>query len=344
MSAESINVSPYYGALLATDFLAGSVNLILPYVGESESGSLEDADGWLSGDDDGVSTFNGEAITYIGSGVATPGAETLGLFVATGPAVDIVVFEAGGQIYFHYPAGEPNLTGALLLNVDIDASPYQVFTPVCFAAGTMIRTPTGETAIESLTEGDLVTDIDGQSHKIRWIGRRRLHLPKSGHFDKWRPVRIAAHAFGRDCPVRSTWVSQEHRILVESWRSSLFLHCETVLVAAKFLMNETAVTLDRSLDEVEYFHLLCDTHVVLLANGMPSESLLLGPSAAVNLTEQAREEIAVLFPELAGDIGAMSAARPVVTGMEAVVLGLNRCACPQPEKRQAIRIERLREG
>lgn len=321
MASEDINVNPYYGSLVATDFLSGSVNVILPYIGESEPGTLDDTDGWLSSDD-GTTTFNGETVSYIGSGVATPGVETLGLLIATGPSVDVVVFEAGGQIYFHYPNGEPNLTGSLLLNLDISCDPYHLFTPICFTAGTMILTPSGEVAIETLSRGDLVTDIDGVAHKVRWIGQRRLSLPKSGYFDKWRPIRIAADTFGDGCPSRTTRLSQEHRVLLQDWRANLYFHEDSVLAAAKFLTNDNSIVVDRSLGTVVYFHILCDAHVILVANGLPAESLLLGSGTLTGMSEAARAEVVALFPDLALDEGTrpMQAARRVVPGRKAALL------------------------
>lgn len=48
---------------------------------------------------------------------------------------------------------------------------------VCFTAGTMIATPDGERAIETLKVGDLVETLDNGPQAIRWIGGARCPQP-----------------------------------------------------------------------------------------------------------------------------------------------------------------------
>lgn len=50
---------------------------------------------------------------------------------------------------------------------------------------------------------------------------------------------------------------------------------------------------------VIYYHFLLDTHEVVFSNGLPSESLYMGPMALKGLGEEGVREIVTLFPEVA---------------------------------------------
>jgi ABC-type branched-subunit amino acid transport system ATPase component len=59
------------------------------------------------------------------------------------------------------------------------------------------------------------------------------------------------------------------------------------------------IFIDESIDKVEYFHMLFDKHEIVFAEGTPSESLYAGPEALKALSQEVREELFVIFPELA---------------------------------------------
>ncbi len=321
LPSSSITVTPYIGSVLAADLLAGSTTLVLSNFGSAQSGTLSDNDGLLENADDGVATFNGAPINYIGSGSATGGAEVAGIFIGVGPTVDVVVFEAAGQIFFHYPDGQPALA-QLLLNVNISAAPYEVFTPVCFAADTLILTPDGERTIQELQVGDWITDFYGEEHEIIWTGSRKLSIPRSEAFKKWRPVDIERDALGEGMPCRITRVSQQHRIVLADWRAQLCAGQNEVFVPAVHLVNDSDIRINNALDEVEYCHVMCSEHVVLSANGMPAESLFPGSVALEGLERAARNELLEIFPELAegGLPASYKLAHPSLKGKEARLL------------------------
>lgn len=50
--------------------------------------------------------------------------------------------------------------------------------------------------------------------------------------------------------------------------------------------------------DAEYFHILLDSHAIIVAEGALTESLYIGKEALKTLSEEAREEIYSLFPEL----------------------------------------------
>ncbi|MEQ9258100.1 MAG: Hint domain-containing protein [Roseovarius sp.] len=320
MATADIDVQAYNGALLSAQLLSGSNTILLGSYGASFTGTLVDDDGTLSTADAG-STFNGAALTYIGSGTATPGAEVLNIFVAAGPPVDVVIFEAGGQMCFHYPAGEPNILGALALNISITDAPYDVFTPLCFCPGTMILTPEGEVAVELLRAGDLVLDEEGQRHEIVWAGRREIVVHDLPAFEPWRPVRLRAGALGPGLPRRDTWLSQQHRIRLGGWKAELFFGEPSLLAPARSLVNGDTILIDRQMARVIYHHIACGSHVTLMANGLPAESLAPAAGGLEGMAEESREELLALFPELLGEaLAPFPLAAPLARGYEARLL------------------------
>ena len=71
-----------------------------------------------------------------------------------------------------------------------------------------------------------------------------------------------------------------------------------VLIAAIKLTALPGIFIDEDVEEVEYYHLLFDQHQVIIAEGAPSESLFTGPHTLSMLSNEAREEIFTIFPEL----------------------------------------------
>lgn len=175
-----------------------------------------------------------------------------------------------------------------------DTLVYETVNPgdtglVCFVAGTRILTPSGQRPIESLVKGDLVITRDHGPLPVRWIGRRTV----LGRGD-FAPVRIARGMFGAR---RAHYVSQNHRILVEGWRAELFFGEQEVLVPAKALVDGDRIAL-RQMPEVTYFHMMFDSHQIVVADGVASESFYPGAAAVDAVERDVRDEIFALFPEL----------------------------------------------
>ena len=85
----------------------------------------------------------------------------------------------------------------------------------CYVSGTLIRTTRGEVAVEDLEVGDDVLTACGAARPIKWLGHRTIdcrHHPRPGDV---HPVRIAAHAFGENQPVRNLVVSPGHSICID---------------------------------------------------------------------------------------------------------------------------------
>ena len=100
----------------------------------------------------------------------------------------------------------------------------------CFAAGTRIRTPSGETEVEALQSGDTVLTATGAERRVVWVGHRTLDLARHPHPELVGPVRIAAGALANGVPARDLVVSPDHALFLDG-----------VLVQAKDLVDGTMI-------------------------------------------------------------------------------------------------------
>jgi len=136
---------------------------------------------------------------------------------------------------------------------------------VCFARATMIATPGGERAVETLAEGDEILTADGRTVAVKWMGRQTLtkvFTPAS----KFRPVRIAAGALGDSLPVRDLVVTKDHGMIVDG-----------IVAHAGALVNGTTIVEVPAAELAErevYYHIETEGHEAILANGAPAETFV----------------------------------------------------------------------
>lgn len=191
---------------------------------------------------------------------------------------------------------------------------------ICVARGTRIATPDGEVPVESLAVGDLVDTVDGPAQAVRWIGSRMVGKAELAARPHLRPVRIRAGALGENRPVRDLLVSPQHRVLLGGWRAELLFGEDEVLAPAKALVNDDTIRIDTAAEEVEYFHILFDTHQIMLTEGLPTESFHPQEYSLNALDRAVRDEILSLFPALADMRGQGKTARLSLRPWEARML------------------------
>ena len=162
----------------------------------------------------------------------------------------------------------------------------------CFVSGTRIKTTAGEVAVEDLEVGQLVLTMDHGLQPIRWIGSARRAA--TGDL---APIRIRKGTLGND---RDLWVSPQHRMLMTGPETVMMFGETEVLATAKSLLNDYSITRVEG-GEVEYFHVMFDSHEIVYAEGAPSESFHPGEQGFKALDQATRDEILELFPELASD-------------------------------------------
>lgn len=136
---------------------------------------------------------------------------------------------------------------------------------VCFGEGTLIATPQGDRAVETLAIGDLILTSDGRAVPVKWIGRQSVHklfTPAT----RFCPVRISKGALAENTPQSDLVVTSDHGILVGE-----------VMVNAGALVNGTTIArvpADALADRVTYYHVETENHDVILAAGTPAETFV----------------------------------------------------------------------
>ena len=130
---------------------------------------------------------------------------------------------------------------------------------VCFAAGTLIATPEGETAVEELQIGDMVTTAEGRMVPVKWIGRQTVVAAFAG--ERARPVRVAAGALGDGLPHSDLVLTADHALILDG-----------LAINAGALVNGSTISFDPAPERATYYHIETEGHEVILANGAPAET------------------------------------------------------------------------
>lgn len=224
-----------------------------------------------------ITHINGQPVS-VGSTITLP----TGQVVTLGPGGEFTVSGDGEEEDF-------NFTYTISDGIDTDTGFVNATSIPCFVAGTMIATPTGDVAVETLQAGDLVMTQDDGAQELRWIGTRAVAA--TGDF---APILIRAGTFGAHGDVQ---VSPLHRILIRDSLAELLFGESEVLVAAKDLVNDHSVT-RQSGGSVTYVHLMFDKHQVVFSNGLATESFLPGPQTTKSFEIEIVDEICAIFPKL----------------------------------------------
>lgn len=183
---------------------------------------------------------------------------------------------------------------------------------ICFCAGTLIETDHGPIPIEKLSVGDLVRTLDHGLQPVRWIGRNDVSVTQTLLHPKILPVHVAAGAMGPARPIRDLWLSPQHRVFVRSKIVERMTGQPEALVAIKQLCSTPGITQTAEARAVTYLHLRLDHHELVLAEGLWAETLLLGPQALRGMAPAAREELALIFPDVTET--SQDAVRPIMSG------------------------------
>jgi hypothetical protein len=229
-------------------------------------------DGYAGGAGGTVGNFAGGAGGYGGGGGggggATGGGGGGGGYSGGGGGFSGASGAGGGPVHFGGGGGGGSLfngTNPPLVSVGAENAGNGLveIELLCYLRGTLILTPVGQMAVETLRPGDLVTTVAGQHRPIRWIGVRDLDLTRYADPRTAQPIRIAAHAFDTNLPHRDLLVSPDHALLVDG-----------NLIAARQLVNGMTIRQETAHRSATYFHVELDTHDILLAEGLPTESYL----------------------------------------------------------------------
>jgi len=161
--------------------------------------------------------------------------------------------------------GSFNSTDYFILSKDTDGS--TILTFICYLAGTMIRTATGEKAVEDFRVGDEVVTYEGGREVIKtvtWVGKKTAQIRKDLPPDRaGYPVCITADAIAPGIPNKDLFVTPEH-----------CMYFERKFIPARMLVNNRTIYYVMHESTYTYYHIETASHSVLWANGALSESYL----------------------------------------------------------------------
>ncbi len=132
----------------------------------------------------------------------------------------------------------------------------------CYAQGTRLATARGAIPIERLRIGDRLYCADGQLRPAIWLGRRQVDCTAYPVPEEVWPIRVQAHAFAPNCPVRDVYLSPDHAVFTGG-----------ALVPVRYLLNGASIA-QAPRASVTYWHVELPAHAVLLAENLPAESFL----------------------------------------------------------------------
>ncbi len=171
--------------------------------------------------------------------------------------------------------------------------------PNCFFKGTQIRTPLGEVCIEDLRIGDLVTTMRGEALPIKWVGRSTYTKRGSTWPTSIAPIRLSRFGIDGHTPRTDLYLSPDHALLIDG-----------SLLPVKYLVNGTSIapSTPPGTETIEYLQIVLDTHEVIWAAGVATETFVASEKAAYEVFDNFAEferlyptnsyEIAPLIPEV----------------------------------------------
>lgn len=166
-------------------------------------------------------------------------------------------------------------------------------------AGSNLRTPCGERRVEFLRQGDLVVTRDCGLQPVRLIWTQTVTAAEIAADPSLAPIVIRPRAVGPMMPKKTVSIGAAHRLLVPGWRLADEEDATSCLVPARDITEISDESfIDRSPDEVTYYNVVFDEHVVFCANGLPVESFSPNAEALKKAPKPVRRELATAFPDM----------------------------------------------
>ena len=235
-----------------------------------------------------VYTYDSSSRVYLGTqlspGTLSDGDSASSYFEVTDQAMqspDIVgpAYYFGIYVYAGYSYYTVLDTGAGVYRLYIEPGPlipppnylYEFETLIqspalaCFAAGSLVSTPTGNRPVETMRIGDRVTTADGREVPVKWIGRQTVSA-RFGPAERLGLVRFSAGSLGEGLPHTDLTVTADHGMLVEG-----------VICHAGALLNGVTITrvpLAEMGETCTVYHIETEEHEIILANGAASETFI----------------------------------------------------------------------
>ncbi|MBO1361342.1 Hint domain-containing protein, partial [Acetobacter sacchari] len=137
----------------------------------------------------------------------------------------------------------------------------------CFLTDSQISTPSGYRPIQHIAVNDDVIVYSNGMQKavsVKWIGTGRVRVNGSLPDDRaGYPVRILENAISEGVPFKDMLVTAEHCLFFDG-----------KFVPARMLVNGGSIFYDTTITSYDYYHIETETHSVIMADGMLTESYL----------------------------------------------------------------------
>lgn len=176
-----------------------------------------------------------------------------------------ITFANASQILGRLYAQTANITFSGTSSVNADC------IIVCYAKGTLILTKQGFIPIENIKAGDEIV-TKGKIYNNKFIKNSNLEIEHVLWVSKFkvinlnsksRPICIKKDALSKNHPFKDLYVSPGHSLLLNG-----------KMVLAINIVNGNTIYQDNECDSVEYYHLECENHSAIFANGVLAESYL----------------------------------------------------------------------
>ncbi|GBR44829.1 Hint domain-containing protein [Gluconobacter roseus] len=221
-----------------------------------------------------ITGYDANSVITIEKGNYTPVSATFTKNAGSNYTLTITTNPGGNNITLTNVSFGPNSgvgTPSIVTNADGSWSVVNGATgyngQICYLAGTMILTPDGERAIETLTAGDQITVHENgatRTQTILRVGHAHATTGTTGHADMDAvPVRIRAGALADGVPSRDLLITPEHCMMLEN-----------SFIPVRMLVNGMSIVYDHAITEYDYYHVETERHSVLVANGALSESFM----------------------------------------------------------------------
>jgi len=142
---------------------------------------------------------------------------------------------------------------------------------ICFASGSPIDTNMGERVVETLSAGDLVRTLD--NGYVHLIG---VFSTPVGNQASDQPILIPQGALCNGLPNSDSWLSPQHRLMVSSPVAERMFGEKEVLISAKAFLECDEVVQKPALENMRYYHLICERHEIVFSAGYPVETFFPG--------------------------------------------------------------------
>lgn len=236
--------------------------------GEGAPGSSLNWTGLFGADDTPGTVIDQDDDGALDAGIDTfTGGQFTGYTISGGDGVEYPVFTDGAGTYAMII---PNATTQTQVASSGTSNDFQAETSdtnvyLCFGQGTLIATPDGDRAVETLSMGDLILTAEGTATPVKWVWTQTV-APRFYPADRLQPVRLRAGALGDGLPLRDLVLTADHALLIDG-----------MLINASALVNGTTIDwLPQSElgDSFAVYHIETDGHEIILAEGTKAETYI----------------------------------------------------------------------